>query len=118
MNKQFDIPNRLVNAENPMLMSFDLKLSCVIKNAVDWSRLVNLISKYSYINIVLYLSCNTIPPQRPKFYSNKKGVSVYSINDTKWCNMIQISKGCLNKVIIISLQEVIKRPLKGNIPVI
>ena len=27
-------------------------------------------------------------------------------------------KGCLNEVIIISLQEVIKRPLKGNIPVI
>ena len=26
--------------------------------------------------------------------------------------------GCLNEVIIISLQEVIKRPLKGNIPVI
>ena len=29
-----------------------------------------------------------------------------------------ISKDCLNEVIIISLQEVIKRPLKGNIPVI
>ena len=28
------------------------------------------------------------------------------------------SKGCLNGVIIISLQEVIKRPLKDNIPVI
>ena len=26
--------------------------------------------------------------------------------------MVQISNGCLNKVIIISLQEVIKRPLK------
>ena len=33
-------------------------------------------------------------------------------------DVIQISKGCLNEVIIISLQEVIKRPLKGNIPVI
>ena len=33
------------------------------------------------------------------------------------CNMVQISKGCLNEVIIISLQEVIKRPLKV-IPVI
>ena len=32
--------------------------------------------------------------------------------------MVQVSKGCLNEVIIISLQEVIKRPLKGNIPVI
>ena len=32
--------------------------------------------------------------------------------------MVQISKGCLNGVIIISLQEVIKRPYKGNIPVI
>ena len=30
--------------------------------------------------------------------------------------MVQISKDCLNEVIIISLQEVIKRPLKGNIP--
>ena len=27
--------------------------------------------------------------------------------------MVQISKGCLNEVIIISLQEVTKRPLKG-----
>ena len=62
INLKFDIPNRLVNVENPMLMSFDLKLSCVIKNAVVWSRLVNLISKYSYIKMVLYLSCNTIPP--------------------------------------------------------
>ena len=33
-------------------------------------------------------------------------------------NRVQISKGCLNEVIIISLQEVIKRPLKDNIPVI
>ena len=32
--------------------------------------------------------------------------------------MVQISKGCLNEVIIKSLQEVIKRPLKGNISVI
>ena len=32
--------------------------------------------------------------------------------------MIQISKGCLNEMIIISLQEVIKRPHKVNIPVI
>ena len=32
--------------------------------------------------------------------------------------MVQISKGCLNEVIIISLQEVIKRPLKGNMHVI
>ena len=32
--------------------------------------------------------------------------------------MVQISRGCLNKGITISLQEVIKRPLKGNIPVI
>ena len=32
--------------------------------------------------------------------------------------MVQISNGCLNEVIIRSLQEVIKRPLKGNIPVI
>ena len=30
--------------------------------------------------------------------------------------MVQISKGCLNEVMIISLQEVIKRLLKGNIP--
>ena len=29
--------------------------------------------------------------------------------------MVRVSKGCLNEVIIISLQEVIKRPLKGNI---
>ena len=63
INSEFDIPNRLVNVENPMLMSFDLKLSCVIKNAVVWSRLVNLISKYSCINMVLYLSFNTIPPK-------------------------------------------------------
>ena len=32
--------------------------------------------------------------------------------------MVQTSKGCLNVVIIISPQEVIKRPLKGNLPVI
>ena len=32
--------------------------------------------------------------------------------------MVQISKDCLFGVIIISLHEVIKRPLKGNIPVI
>ena len=32
--------------------------------------------------------------------------------------MAQISNGCLNEVIIISLQEVINRPLKGNIPMI
>ena len=32
--------------------------------------------------------------------------------------MVQVSKGCPNKVIIISLQEFMKRPLKGNIPVI
>ena len=32
--------------------------------------------------------------------------------------MVQISKDCLNEVIIISLQEAIKRPLKDNIPVI
>ena len=32
--------------------------------------------------------------------------------------MVQVSKGCPNEVIIISLQEFIKRPLKGNIPVI
>ena len=32
--------------------------------------------------------------------------------------MVQVSKDCLNMVIIISLQEVIKRSLKGNIPVI
>ena len=30
--------------------------------------------------------------------------------------MVQISKGCLNEVIIISLQEDIKSALKGNIP--
>ena len=30
--------------------------------------------------------------------------------------MVQTSKGCLNEVIIISLHEIIKRPLKGNIP--
>ena len=48
----------------------------------------------------------------------KKGVRVYWINDPLLCNMVQISKGCPNEVIIISLQEVIKRPLKGNIPVI
>ena len=29
--------------------------------------------------------------------------------------MVQVSKGCLNEVIIISLQEVIKRPLKGSV---
>ena len=28
--------------------------------------------------------------------------------------MVQVSKGCLNEVIIISLQEVIKRPLKDR----
>ena len=33
-------------------------------------------------------------------------------------NMVQVSKGCPNEVIIISLQEVIKGPLKCNIPVI
>ena len=32
--------------------------------------------------------------------------------------MVQISKGCFNEVIIISLQQVIKRPLEDNIPVI
>ena len=32
--------------------------------------------------------------------------------------MVQVSKSCLIEVIIIFLQEVIKRPLKGNIPVI
>ena len=32
--------------------------------------------------------------------------------------MVQMSKGCPNEVIIISLQEFIKRPLNGNIPVI
>ena len=32
--------------------------------------------------------------------------------------MVQVSKGCLNDVIIISLQGVIKRPLKGNLHVI
>ena len=32
-------------------------------------------------------------------------------------NIVQVSKGCLNEVIIISLQEVIKKSLKGNIPV-
>ena len=41
------------------------------------------------------------------------GVSVHWIYDPCWCNMVQISKGCLNEEIIISLQEVIKRPLKG-----
>ena len=45
------------------------------------------------------------------------GVSVYLIYNPCWCNMVQISKGCLNEVIIISLQ-IIKRPLNGNIPVI
>ena len=30
--------------------------------------------------------------------------------------MVQVSKGCPNEVIIISLQDVIKRHLKGNIP--
>ena len=48
----------------------------------------------------------------------KKGVSVYWMNDPWWCNMVRISKSCLNEVIIISLQEVIKRPLMGNIPMI
>ena len=55
---------------------------------------------------------------RLKFYSSKKGVSVYWIYDPCLCNMVQISKDCLHEVIIISLQEVIKRHLKGNIPVI
>ena len=32
--------------------------------------------------------------------------------------MVQVSKNSLNEVIIISLQEVIKRHLKGNIHVI
>ena len=32
--------------------------------------------------------------------------------------MAQVSKDCLNEVSMIPLQEVIKRPLKGNIPVI
>ena len=32
--------------------------------------------------------------------------------------MVQIPKGCLNEVIITSLQEVITRPLKVNISVI
>ena len=32
--------------------------------------------------------------------------------------MVQVSKDCLNEVIITSLLEVIKGPLKGNIPVI
>ena len=32
--------------------------------------------------------------------------------------MVQVSKGYPNEVIIISLQEFIKRPLKGNIPVV
>ena len=53
-----------------------------------------------------------------RFYSPKKGVSVYWTNESRWCKIVQVSKGCLNEVIIISLQEVIKRPLKGNIPVI
>ena len=30
-------------------------------------------------------------------------------------NMGQISKGCLNEVVIISRQEIIERHLKGNI---
>ena len=33
----------------------------------------------------------------------------------KMCDMAQVSKGCLNERIIISLQEVIERSLKGNI---
>ena len=49
---------------------------------------------------------------------SKLFIIIYWINDPRWCNMVQISKGCLNEVIIKSLQEVIKRPLKGNIPVI
>ena len=53
-----------------------------------------------------------------RFYSSKKGVSVYWINDPLWCNMVQVYKGCPNEVIIVSLQDVIKRPLTGNIPVI
>ena len=32
--------------------------------------------------------------------------------------MVQVSKDCLNEVIITSLLEVIKGPLNGNIPVI
>ena len=32
--------------------------------------------------------------------------------------MVQVSKDCLNEVIITSLLEVIKGPLKGDIPVI
>ena len=32
--------------------------------------------------------------------------------------MVQVSKGCPNEVFIISLQEVIERPLNDNIPVI
>ena len=32
--------------------------------------------------------------------------------------MVQVSKGCLNEVIIVSLKKVIKRPLKGNLSVI
>ena len=37
---------------------------------------------------------------------------------SRYQRMVQVSKDCLNEVIIISLQEVIKRPPKGNIPVI
>ena len=40
------------------------------------------------------------------------------MNDSVWCNMVQVSKGCPNEVIIISLQEFIKRALKNHIPVI
>ena len=41
-------------------------------------------------------------------------IGLMTPNSSIWLDM----KGCLNEVIIISLQEVVKRPLKGNIPVI
>ena len=58
--------------------------------------------------VYLYLKDSTV---------EKRG-QCYWIYDPCWCNMIQKSKNCHKEGIIISLQEVIKVPLKGNISVI
>ena len=55
---------------------------------------------------------------RHKFYSSKKGFSLYWIYEACWCNIVQISNGYLNEVIIISLPEIIKGSLKGYLNVI
>ena len=67
---------------------------------------------------------------RGRFYSTQTGTSFkgWILQYSNWyqcllnllprCNMIQISKDCHNEGIIISLQEVIKRPINAYIPVI